>query len=102
MSHTPWLGVAMARFCQRKENRRDLRELYGKLMQQPHITLHYPSSILQDRRWKDPPRNLSHVIFHFDPKLLDVRVKVEVCVLHLWGAKITSHILQLTCRALHP
>lgn len=76
-------------------------EIYGKPMQ-PHITPHYPSSILQDRGWKDPPRHLSHVIFHFDPKLLDVRVKVEVCILHLWRAKITSHILQLTCSALHP
>lgn len=54
--------------------------------------MHYPSSILQDRGWEDPARHLSHVIFHFDPKLLDVRVQVEVSVLHLWRVKDIHHI----------
>ena len=54
--------------------------------------MHYPSSILQDRGWEDPARDLSHVIFHFDPKLLDVRVQVEVSVLHLWRVNDIRHI----------
>ena len=45
--------------------------------------MYYPSSVLQDRGWKHPARHLSHVILHLDPKLLDVRVQVEVGVLHL-------------------
>lgn len=55
---------------------------------------HYPSSILQDRGWKHPACHLSHVIFHLDPKLLDVRVQVEVSVLHLWTVKDIHHISQ--------
>lgn len=57
-------------------------------------TMSYPSSILQDRSWKDSPCHLSHVIFHLDPKLLDVRVQVEVGILHLWRVKNIHHVSQ--------
>lgn len=69
--------------------------------------MYYPSSILQDGGWKHPACHLSHVIFHLDPKLLDVRVQVEVSILHLWRVKDMHHISQksqshtLLC-SLHP
>lgn len=121
MSHTPWLGVAMARFCRTEDQRggslnqirSDLHENYaikGFLVRTVptvfffHIffclnnkwAMYYPASVLQDGGWQHPARHFSHVIFHLDPKFLNVWVQVEVSVLHLWRKKDIHQILQKT------
>lgn len=83
MSHTPWLGVAMARFCGEQtvtmciqyEDEVKVEEGDGDP---------YSASVLQDGSRQNSTRHLRHVVFDFNSKLLDVRVQVEVCIFHLW------------------
>lgn len=85
MSHTPWMGVAIALFC--KEEREGECTAAAVVVVAGGRERTHPASVQDGGRLQHAAVDLRHLVPHHHAKLPHVRVRVEVGASHLRGRK---------------